>query len=110
MRSNDRLRALWRSVAPTPTPGVDLDALATRISQKAEWTFRAARWTRVAVTAGVAAGVAAALAIALIPTRPTATLIGAISGDEASAQAFEVAAVGPRDGEWVIAAAVSTDQ
>ncbi len=63
----------------------------------------------MAATAGIAAGVAAALAIALIPT-PKATLLGAVSGDEASAQAFEVAAVGPRDGEWVIAAAVGTDR
>jgi hypothetical protein len=64
----------------------------------------------MAVTAGVAASVAAALAIALIPSPPKATLLGAVSGDEASAQALEVAAVGPRDGEWVIAAAVGTDQ
>jgi hypothetical protein len=64
----------------------------------------------MAVTAGLAASVVAALAIALIPTPPKATLLGAVSGDEASAQALEVAAVGPRDGEWVIAAAVGTDQ
>jgi hypothetical protein len=64
----------------------------------------------MAVTAGVAAGVAAALAIALIPTRPNATLLGAVSGDELSARTFEVAAVGPRDGAWLIAAAVSTDR
>jgi hypothetical protein len=115
MRSNDRLRALWRSVdGPTPARGVDLDALAARISLDTSLTLRArrsrGRWTRMAVTAGVAASVVAALAIALIPTPPKATLLGAVSGDEASAQAFEVAAVGPRDGEWVIAAAVGTDQ
>jgi hypothetical protein len=50
------------------------------------------------------------VAIALIPTPPKATLLGAVSGDQASAQAFEVAAVGPRDGAWVIAAAVGTDR
>jgi hypothetical protein len=130
MRSNDRLRALWRSVdGAAPTRGVDFDGLAARINLETSLALRArrswGRWTRVAVTAGVAASVVAALAIALTPTRPTATrptatrpadsrsagtLLGAVSGDEASARAFEVAAVGPRDGEWVIAAAVSTDR
>ena len=115
MRSNDRLRALWRSVdGPAPTRGVDFDGLAARISLDTSLALRArrswGRWTRLAVTAGVAAGIAAALAIALIPTPPKATLLGAVSGDEASVQALEVAAVGPRDGEWVIAAAVGTDQ
>jgi len=115
MRSNDRLRAMWRSVAaPTPLQGVDFDDLAARISLDTSLVLRARRsfprWTRMAVTAGVAAGVAAALAIALIPTRPKATLLGAVSGDEASARAFEVAVVGPRDGAWVIAAAVGTDR
>jgi hypothetical protein len=115
MRSNDRLRALWRSVdGPAPAHSVDLDALAARISLDSSVALRArrswGRWTRMAVTAGVAASVAAALAIALIPTRPKASLLGAVSGDEASARAFEVAVVGPRDGAWVIAAAVGTDQ
>jgi hypothetical protein len=115
MRSNDRLRALWRSVdGCAPTRGVDLDALAARISLDSSLALRArrswGRWTRVAVTAAVAIGVAAAVAIALIPTPPKATLLGAVSGDQASAQAFEVAAVGPRDGAWVIAAAVGTDR
>ena len=111
MRSNDQLRALWRGVAgPAPTRGVDFDALAARIGRDTSLSLRArrswARWTRMAVTAGVAAGLAAALSIALIPTRPKATLLGAVSGDEASARAFEAAVVGPRDGAWVIAAAV----
>ena len=115
MRSNDRLRALWRSVAdPAPTRSVHLEVLAVRISLDASHALRArrsrGRWTRLAITTGVAAGVAAVLAVALIPARPEPTLLGAVSGDEASARTFEVAVVGPQDGAWVIAAAVGTDR
>jgi hypothetical protein len=112
MRSNDRLRALWRRVSgPDPTRGVDLDALAARISLDASLALRArARWTRAAISVGIAAGVAAILTIALIPTRPSTTLLEAVSGGEAPARTFEVAMVGPRDGAWLIAAAVGADR
>lgn len=114
MRSNDRLRALWRSVAsPTPTRGVDFDALAARITSDATRALRATRWTRAAATAGIAAGIAAAVAIVAIvmnPTRPQPTLLEAVSGGETRERSFEVAVVGPRDGTWVIAAAVGTDR
>jgi hypothetical protein len=46
----------------------------------------------------------------MIPTRPAATLLEAVSGGEAPAREFEVAVVGPRDGAWVIAAAIGADR
>ena len=115
MRSNDRLRAIWRRVAePPPARGVDFDALAARIRVDTSLALRArrsiARWTRITLAAGLAASAAAALVVALIPTRPTATLLGAVRGDEASVRTFEAAMIGPRDGAWLIAAAVGTDQ
>lgn len=115
MRSNDRLRTLWRRVSgAAPAHSVDFEALAARISLNTSRALRAraswARWARITVTAGIAAGVMAATAIALIPTPPRVTLLGAVSGDEASARDFEVAMVGPRDGAWVIAAATGADR
>jgi hypothetical protein len=115
MRRNDRLRALWRGVAgPAPARGVDFDALAARIRVDTALALRArrswSRWTRMTVAAGIAAGVAAALAIAFIPTHPKPTLLEAVSGGEAPARDFEVAVVGPRDGAWVIAAAIGADR
>ena len=115
MRSNDRLRALWRGVAGTaPTRGVDLDALAARIRVDTSLALRARaswnRWTRTAAVVGVAAGLAAICTIKMIPTRPSTTLLEAVSGGDAPAREFEVAVVGPRDGAWVIAAAIGADR
>jgi hypothetical protein len=115
MRSNDRLRAVWRGVAgPAPTRGVDFDSLAARIHLDTTAALRArrswGRWTRMTVAAGIAAGMAAALAIASIPTHPKPTLLEAVSRGEAPARDFEVAVVGPRDGAWVIAAAIGADR
>ena len=111
MRSNDRLRTVWRGVAGhAPTRGVDLDALAARISRDGAFALRATRLVRVVAAAGIVAGIAAVVAIALIPTRPNAMLLEAIRGGEAPERSFEAAAVGPRDGTWFIAAAVGSDQ
>ena len=115
MRSNDRFRAMWRSVAgPPPTHGVDFNTLAARISWDTSRALRArrswARRIRMAVTAGIMAGVAAASAMAFIPTPPKPTLLEAVSGGESPARDFEIAMVGPRDGAWLIAAAVGADR
>jgi hypothetical protein len=112
MRSNDRLRATWRSVSgPAPTRDVDFDALATSITTNATRALRATRRARVAAIAlGFAAVALVAMAVSVIPARPQATLLGAISGGEAPARTFEVAMVGPRDGAWLIAAAIGTDR
>lgn len=109
MRSNDRLRALWREVAgPVPIRSRDLDRLVTRIGHDATLALRAratwepmlTRWARVAVTAGLAVAAAAGVVIALAPAppRPAATLIEAVSGREIP------------DGAWVIATAIRTNQ
>jgi len=112
MRGNDRLRTLWRGVAgPAPTRGVDFDALATRISMDGALALRArARWPRVAVAVGMAAVAVAVLAVSIMPTHRQATLLAAVSGGDAPAREFEVAVVGPRDGAWVIAAAIGADR
>lgn len=117
MRSNDRYRTLWRRVAdPAPANGSDLDALANRISLDASLALRArVRSTRAPIVVAIAAVVVAAIAVSVTPggppTRPTqpATLLGAVSG-EISVRTFEVATVGPRDGAWLIAAAVGKDR
>ena len=118
MRSNDRLRALWRGVAgPAPTRGVNFDALAARISldtslalrTRMRWP-RSARFARAAVAVGIVAVAVAVLAVNIIPTRPSTTLLEAVSGGEAPERTFEVAMVGPRDGSWLIAAAVGSDR
>jgi hypothetical protein len=112
MRSNARLRAIWRGVdGPVPMGEAHLNQLASRIADDSRRALRARKsWTRAALSIGFAAAAAAAMAIAMIPKRPAPTLLGAIKGDEASARTFEVAMVGPRDGAWVIAAAIGTDR
>jgi hypothetical protein len=88
-----------------------LDQLASRITGEARRALRTrGSWKRAALSIGFAAAAAAAVAIAVIPKEPPPTLLGAIKGDEASARTFEVAMVGPRDGAWVIAAAIGTDR
>ena len=112
MRSNDPFRVMWRRVAgPPPASRVDLDALADRISLSASRALRArARWTRTAALVGIAAIVIMGLAVSAIPTLPSPTLLGAVSGGQKTARTFEVAVVGPRDGSWLIAAAVGADR
>jgi hypothetical protein len=112
MRSNDPIRVIWRRVArPAPTSDITLDWLASRISRDASVALRArVRFPRTALYVGLAAVAAAAVAMAVMPTRQQPTLLGAVSGGEAPARTFEVAVVGPRDGTWLIAAAIGTDR
>jgi hypothetical protein len=111
MRSNDRLRRMWRGIAsPAPVRGSELDALAARISKDGARALRATHLVRAAAVAGILVGVAAGIVIMETPTRPNVMLLEAISGGEAPERSFEAAAVGPRDGTWVIAAAVGSDQ
>jgi hypothetical protein len=110
MRSNDRYRALWRRVAAPADVDADLDALATRISLDASLALRArVRWTRAPLFVGIAAVLIGVLAVSAMPRQPQPTLLGAVSG-EIPARTFEVATVGPRDGAWLIAAAVGKDR
>lgn len=111
MRSNDPYRALWRRVAgPAPASRADLELLASRISLNASVALRArARSNRAAILVGIAAVLLATIAVSATPRRQPATLLGAVSG-EISARTFEVALVGPRDGAWLIAAAIGKDR
>jgi hypothetical protein len=113
MKSNEQLRALWRSVeGPVPVRHHQLETLAARISWTGTRALRArdARWTRSAVSIGVIAAAAAILAVAAIPGSPRPTLLAAVSGGEDRARTFETAMVGPRGGAWVIAAAIGNDK
>src|SRR5579872_2035001 len=112
MRSNDPFRVLWRRVArPAPASDIALDWLATRISMDAALALRArSRFPRTVIYVGLAALALAAISVSLMPGRAEPTLLGAISGGEAPARTFEVATVGPRDGAWLIAAAIGTDR
>ncbi|HZS61855.1 MAG TPA: hypothetical protein VFA43_21470 [Gemmatimonadaceae bacterium] len=112
MRSNDPFRALWRKVSgPAPASDIALDRLAARISMDASLALRVhGRFPRAALWVSIAAVAVIAVAIGIMPTQRPATLLGAISGGEAPARTFEVATVGPRDGAWLIAAAIGADR
>jgi hypothetical protein len=112
MRSNERLRTAWRRASGSALRDAEIDGLALRISLEGARALRArqSRWNRRATAIGVVAVAAALVAIVAMPAQTRPTLLGAVSGGEPSARTFEAALVGPRDGAWVIAAAIGNDQ
>jgi hypothetical protein len=106
MRSNDRLRSMWRDVeGPAPTTDARIEWLTARIGHETQRALRARNtWQpRSALAIGLAAMIVAAVATAAVAAmpapaqqRPATTLLGAISGHEIP------------DGAWVISAAIRT--